>query len=197
LAVNLWPASDRDACVSACQPGERLRRGGAASHLKPITRDDLARRYGYFLDFLSRHGVLSRDKPPAADVTHDNVEAYIAELKKRVGSVTLYGSIYKLRRASQLIAPGRDFAWLTELEKDLALVMRPRSKFSRTVLTEVLVEAGLSLIAEAETTGEPEQLKKGPSGSERAHGRIARAVPHSAQELRRAGDRPNLRRDQG
>ena len=30
--------------------------------------------------------------------------------------------------------------------------MRPRSKFDRLVLTEVLVEAGLSLIAEAETT---------------------------------------------
>lgn len=52
-----------------------------------------------------------------------------------VGSVTLYGSIYKLRRASQLIA----------------LVMRPPSKSSRTLLTEVLVEAGLSLVAEGET----------------------------------------------
>jgi hypothetical protein len=52
-----------------------------------------------------------------------------------VGSVTLYGSIYKLRRASQPIA----------------LVMRPRSRSSRTLLTEVLVEAGLNLVAEGET----------------------------------------------
>jgi integrase len=64
----------------------------------------------------------------------------------------VYGSIYKLRRTSQTIAPGRDFAWLTEIEKDLALTMRPRSKSARLVLTEVLVEAGLSLIAEAEAS---------------------------------------------
>jgi len=95
--------------------------------------------------------LLHTDAIAAADVTPGNVESYIAELKERVGSVTVYGSIYKLRRASQLIAPDRDFAWLAEIEKDLALVMQPRSKFDRSVLTEVLVEAGLTLIHEAET----------------------------------------------
>ena len=83
-------------------------------------------------------------------MTVDNVDAYIAELKDRVGSVTVHGSISKLRRAAQFIAPGRDFTWLADIEKDLALVMRPRSKFDRMVMTEVLVEAGLTLIQEAE-----------------------------------------------
>ena len=151
LPLDLWPETDRNAWISACRPAARLKRGGAAGHLKPITRDDLARRYGYFLDFLSRRGLLPLDEPAAAHVTPDKVNAYIDELKERVGSVTVYGSIYKLRRAAQLMAPSRDFAWLAEVEKDLALVMRPRSKFGRMVLTEVLVEAGLSLIAEAET----------------------------------------------
>ena len=91
-----------------------------------------------------------RDAPAAANVTAENVDAYIAELKARVSSVTVYGSICKLRRAAQYIAPGRDFTWLAEIGKDLALVMRPRSKFDRLVLTEVLVEAGLTLIHEAE-----------------------------------------------
>src|SRR5262249_13372767 len=68
----------------------------------------------------------------------------------RVSSVTVYGSIYKLRRMAQLLAPGQDFTWLMEIEKDLALVMRPRSKFDRLVLTEVLLEAGMTLMAEAE-----------------------------------------------
>src|SRR5215211_3235452 len=152
LPIDLWPEADSTAWQSACRPAERLRRGGAAGHLKPIARDDLARRYGYFLDFLSRRGLLPMDKPAAVHVTSDNVEAYIAELRQRVGSVTLYGSIHKLRRASQLMAPVLDFAWLCEIEKDLALTTRPRTKFDRLVMTEVLVEAGLSLIAEAETT---------------------------------------------
>jgi integrase len=152
LPIELWPEADRDAWVAACQPARRLKRGGSAAHLKPITRNDLVRRYGYFLDFLNRRNLLQKDAMAAADVTPGNVEAYIDELTARVGSVTIYGSVYKLRRASELIAPGRDFAWLAEIEKDLALIMRPRSKFDRTVLAEVLVEAGLTLIHEAETS---------------------------------------------
>ena len=65
--------------------------------------------------------------------------------------MTVYGSICRLRRAARYMAPGRDLAWLAEIDKDLALVVRPRSKFDRMVLTEVLVEAGLTLIQEAET----------------------------------------------
>jgi integrase len=150
LPLDLWPEADRTAWISACRPAARLKRGGAASHLKPITRDDLARRYGYFLDFLGRHGLFRVDTLAATYVTPENVETYIAELKQRVSSVTLYGSIYKLRRAAEIIAPSLDFAWLAELEKDLALVMQPRSKFDRIVLIEVLVEAGLTLIYETE-----------------------------------------------
>ena len=83
-------------------------------------------------------------------MTIDKVDNYIAELKVRVSSVTVYGSISKLRRVAQFIASGRDFTWLADIERDLALVMRPRSKFDRMVMTEVLVEAGLTLIHEAE-----------------------------------------------
>jgi integrase len=78
------------------------------------------------------------------------VNTYVSELRNRVASTTLHGSICKLRRAAQFIAPGRDFTWLAEIGKDLALVARPRSRFDRLVLSEVLVEAGLTLIREAE-----------------------------------------------
>jgi integrase len=118
--------------------------------MKAITLADLKRRYGYFLDFLDRSGLLDHGSPTASQVTPANVASYIEEITERVGSVTTYGSIYKLRRASQLLDPRRDFGWLIEIEKDLALVMRPRSKADRLVLTEVLVECGLTLIAEAE-----------------------------------------------
>ena len=82
------------------------------------------------------------------------------ELTARVGSVTVQGSIYKLRRACELIDPARDLSWLAEIEKDLALVMRPRSKADRWVLTEVLVEAGLTLVAEAEKSRKMSKLGK-------------------------------------
>ena len=85
--------------------------------------------------------------------TPGNVDGFMTELRARVRSVTVWNSVYKLRRAAQLIAPGADFEWLTEIEKDIALVMVPRSKAERLVLTERLVEAGLTLIREAEMFG--------------------------------------------
>ncbi len=160
LPIELWPEADRTAWISACQPSQRLKRGGAASHMKVITRDDLARRYGYFLDCMDRRGLLDLNNAAGAHVAPEKVDAYLQELTARVGSVTVQGSIYKLRRACELIDPARDLSWLIDLENDLALVMRPRSKSNRWVLTEVLVEAGLTLITEAENSRKMSKLAR-------------------------------------
>src|SRR6266849_5154720 len=150
LPVQEWPEADRQAWEETCRPGSRLKRGGAASYLAEASRDDFARRYGAFLGFLQRTGRLDRSAAAAAQVAPSSVEAYVAELTARVRSVTVFNCIYKLRRAAQLLAPAADFSWLAEIEKDLALVMQPRSKFDRLVFTGPLVEAGLTLVAEAE-----------------------------------------------
>ena len=152
LPLDQWPEADRSAWTAACWPNERLRRGGAAAHLKDVTRRDLARRYGYFLDHVQRSEGLDRNAVAAAYVTADRVDRFIAELQARVGSVTVYGSIYKLRRMAQLLAPAQVFTWLAEVEKDLALVMQPRSKFNHFVYTNLLLEAGMTLMAEADAT---------------------------------------------
>jgi integrase len=167
LSIEFWPEADRKTWIAACEPSQRLKRGGAGSHMKQITLDDLTRRYGYFLDCMNRHGLLDLNKAAGGHVTPGNVAAYLEELTARVGSVTVQGSICKLRRASELIDPARDLSWLADIERDLALVMRPRSKADRWVLTEVLVEAGLTLIAEAENSrrmsklGQARQVRNG------------------------------------
>jgi len=167
LPIEFWPESDRKAWISASRPSQRLNRGGAGSHLKAITLDDLARRYGYFLDCMNRRGLLDPTKTAGAHVTPENVDTYLEELTARVGSVTVQGSICKLRRACELVDPTCDMSWLADIEKDLASVMRPRSKADRWVLTEVLVEAGLTLIAEAENSrrmsklGQARQVRNG------------------------------------
>ncbi len=155
LPINLWPSADRAAWQEACRPSVRLKRGGAASHLRPVTQCDLASRYGYFLDFLSRSGLLDLDASPAVQVLPQQVDAYVAELKARVGSVTVYRSIQKLRRIVQLIAPGRDIGWLIAIERELFSEKRPRSKWDRVVYSEVLEEAGLTFMAEAEMSKRP------------------------------------------
>ena len=150
LPVSEWPDADRRAWEEACRPGSRLKPGGAASHLAEVSRDDFARRYGAFLDFLQRTNRLEYHAGATTQVTLPNVESYIADLKVRVRSVTVYNCIYKLRRAAELLAPIADFSWLAEIEKDLALEMESRSKFDRLVLTGRLVEAGITLVVEAE-----------------------------------------------
>src|SRR5271169_3788611 len=153
LPIVEWPNSDRLGWQEACRPGRRLQRGGAASHLVPVSQADIANRYGLYLDFLQRNGQLDPALGAVTLVTPDSVNKFVAELQARVRSVTVWNSVYKLRRAAQLIAPGSDFGWLAEIEKDIALVMVPRSKADRLVLTERLVEAGLVLIKEAEMFG--------------------------------------------
>ena len=150
LPIEEWPDADRRAWEDACRPGSRLKPGGAASYLAPVSRDDFARRYGAFLAFLQRNGRLDQYATAAAQVTPTNVAAYVDQLTARVRSVTTYIYIYHLRRAAELVASTIDFSWLAEVEKDLALVMEPRSKFDRLVLTERLVEAGLTLVVEAQ-----------------------------------------------
>ena len=149
LRVNEWPEADRLAWEEACRPSHRLKRGGSASHLGPVSRKDIASRYGLFLGFLKRTARLDLNALAAAQVTPPHVETYTAELSSRVSSVTAWNCIYKLRRAAELLAPNEDFIWLAEIEKDLALVMEPRSKLDHLVLTEQLLEAGLTRITEA------------------------------------------------
>jgi integrase len=153
LQIDEWPEADQLGLLDARRPAQRLKRGGAASHLALVSQVDIANRYGLYLDYLQRIGRLDRAASAMTLVTADNVRGFIVELEARVRSVTVWNSIYKLRRAAQLIAPTVDFQWLTEIEKDIELVMTPRSKANRLVLTERLVEAGLTLVREAEMFG--------------------------------------------
>jgi integrase len=155
LPVDLWPIADREAWAEACRPSVRLKRGGAASHMRSVTHAILAKRCGYFFDFLSRSGRLEMSATAGAQVTPDNVEAYVAELKSRVSSVTVYGGVQKLRRFIQLVAPDRDLDWLIEIERQLFSEMRPRSKWDRVVFANILVDAGLTLMADAEMAKQP------------------------------------------
>jgi integrase len=150
LRISEWPRADQEAWANACRPGLRLRIGGAASHLAEVSRATYVQRYGAFLGFLERTGRFDRYASPAGHVTEENVKAYIESLQLRVRSVTTWNCISKLRCAAKLIAPGHDFSWLLEFEDDLVLIMEPRPKFDRLVLANVLAEAGLTLVAEAE-----------------------------------------------
>lgn len=150
LPISEWPQADRRAWEEACRPGHRFRKGGTASHLGDISRDDIAYRYALFLGFLHRQGRLNDAASAAMHTTPENVKAYIAEIQQSVRTATVYNCIHKLRRASELLAPQLQFGWLAQIEKELALHIEPQSKYDRLVLSNRLLEAGLTLIIEAE-----------------------------------------------
>src|SRR5262245_49291146 len=77
MPIDLWSVADRTAWEAACRPAVRLQRGGSASHLKLVTRNDLAKRYGLFLDFLARSGRLHAVSEPAGLVTRQHVDPYL------------------------------------------------------------------------------------------------------------------------
>jgi len=155
LPEERWPAAERAAWDEARRPSVRLQRGGAASHLRAVVQHDLGKRNGLFLESVARAGRLDMNAPAGAHVTPENVAGWVAELKGRVSSVTVYGSIQKLRRFTQLILPERDLGWLIEIERQLCSERRPRPKWDRVVTTDVLVDAGRTLMAEAEITKRP------------------------------------------
>src|SRR5262249_34749180 len=101
-------------------------------------------------DHVDRTEGLDGNAGAAVLVTPDRVARFVAELQARVGSVTVQGSIYKLRRMAQLLAPQCDHGWLVEIENDLALIMQPKSKAHCVVSANVTAEAGMTLMAEAE-----------------------------------------------
>jgi hypothetical protein len=142
LPIFKWPDADRRAWDDACRPGSRFKLGGAASHLAPLTREDIAKQYGEFLAYLFRTGQLDEGQTTAAtQVTPSNVAAYLTTIKARVRSVTAYMYLKRLHRAAALLDPKRDLSWFAEMGRELAWVMVPKSKFERFVYTGRLVEA--------------------------------------------------------
>ena len=127
LPIAAWPTADRDAWIQERQAGSRLKRGGRASHMKQVTRDDLERRYGTYLQFLWASGDLRLRAPAGSQVTPDGVHRFVPRVQAGWSSVTVAQSIYKLRRMAELLSPQTDFQWLSDLERDLALVANPRN----------------------------------------------------------------------
>jgi integrase len=150
LKIEQWSPVDQLAWAEAIRSAVRLQRGGTADHLAPVSQKDIANRYGLYLDFLQRYSLFDATSGAAELVIVDHVRQFVVELTMRVSSVTIWNSIYKLRRAAECLAPDVDFSWLSAIENDLALLAKPKDKTDRLVLAQRLLEAGLTLIAEAE-----------------------------------------------
>jgi hypothetical protein len=169
-----------------------LRRGGRAARLKPVTRQDLERRYGYYLTHLAEIGQLDPAAPAGAQVQPGAVQGFVERGRTIWRPVTLTQSVKKLKRMAQILAPERDHGWLAEIANDLSLGAEPKARFDRIVLSSELVEARLTLVREAERAvhrrrrWRAAQMRSG--GDDCASG----ALPGAAEELRRPDARDEL-----
>jgi integrase len=147
-----WPPAEREIWTQACVGAQRLRPGGAAARMKSSTRTSLVRAYGYLLQFCHQNVLLDQAAEAGAHVTPEIINAFVHYLNGRVGSVTRASYIGKIRRIVQILAPGRDLAWLGEIEADLRYLARPRPKYHRIVPSERLLALGLELIRRGEAS---------------------------------------------
>jgi hypothetical protein len=118
--------------------------------MKPVSQDDLARRYGYFLWTLMQAGQLDLSALRGAQVTPEAVAQFIARVEPHWSSVTRSQSVFKLRRMTEILAPERDLVWLRAIEADLRAQARPKRR-REYVTTNELLQAGEVLFKEADS----------------------------------------------
>ncbi|MGO4574108.1 hypothetical protein [Microvirga sp. 2TAF3] len=94
-------------------------------------------------------GQFDPDAPAGAQVTPEAVELFITLVEPHWSSVTLFQSVFKLRRMTEILAPERDLVWLREIEAELRAEARPKRR-RENVTSDELLQAGEALFKEAE-----------------------------------------------
>jgi integrase len=158
LPIGDWPKADREAWDAACRPAIKLRRGGSASRLAAKTRDDLRKRYGYFLRFLKESRRFNAAVSCESLLTPENVDALVHRMRKEWSATTLFMTIQKLKQIAHHLAPSANFKWLSVIAGDLKAEGGP-VKQQPVVDASELVIAGLTLVAEYTERESPMDLE--------------------------------------
>lgn len=160
LPLVEWPKADREGWQAACQPAHRLKAGGLASSMASSSQRSHMRCYGYLMDFCKRTGRLMEDGQAASRIVPTVIEAFLEELKDRVGSVAQHIYISRIRRVTEILDPSRDFGWLRLIEFDLKHKIRRRPKADRIIDSRRPYTLGLDLMQRAEKSGHLTRLRR-------------------------------------
>jgi integrase len=152
LPVDGWPVADRLAWQDACRPSLRLRKGGSACGVKPVSQTAYARAYGYLLDFCVRTNRFDANAVAAGHITPTVVDAFLSELQTRVGATSRHNYLSRIERMGKLLPPGTDTLWLKEIVAELKDHATPRSKAARIIPSSRLLKLGLDLVERARTS---------------------------------------------
>ena len=145
-----WPARDQAAWHMALKPGNILDGAGPGAHWATATRRLHENAYGCWLQFCDRFGTLDQDASPADRIVPERVEAFIADLRTRGASSTVWNRVRYLYGAIAAMAPNEDWCWLLQAATRLYRVIKPaRNVNARIKPARELFEAGIRLMEEA------------------------------------------------
>jgi integrase/recombinase XerD len=119
LPLTAWPALDQAGWAAATSPGDLLLDAGPAARLKPGSLDTLADGYGRWLGWLAAAGRLDPEAAPAARVTREAVQAYVAALRLVNAPQTVLNRIADLATVLRWLAPEHDGSWLRAIQARL------------------------------------------------------------------------------
>jgi len=150
--VEEWPAADQAAWHEAVHATDPFGPRTSASEWSERSRAKTARGYGRWLSWLSEKGQLDPKQAPGDRVTAPVVTTYIADLARLNGDFTVLCRIQELYDAIRVMAPGRDWAWLRQIQNALrARSVSVRDKRTRMQPAGELVRLGKALMRKAET----------------------------------------------
>jgi len=150
LPVDLWPEADLKAFAKAYEPGDLFdETAGPGAHLAEGTRKMVRTDYRRWLGFLAEHYPDDLLKPPADRITPDRVRAFIEHLGAEIRPTSVALAVDNLCYAARLIAPERDWRWLTSIKGRLAARVKPEDRFHRLVPPLHTLDFGIELMTEA------------------------------------------------
>lgn len=151
LPLEDWPARDRALWTEGVEAKGLFDAAGAGANWSERSRRKTAGGYGYWLSWLHEHGACDPDLAPAERVTPERVAAYVAELRSQHADYTALCRIQELLDALRVLAPDKDWKWLTQVYRNLRARAQPaRDKLSRLKPIDELVALGERVMDEAE-----------------------------------------------
>jgi hypothetical protein len=150
LPVADWPKADREAFAKVYEPGDIFDgTAGPAAHLGDGTRKMIETAYRRWLGFLTKHDPEALLGPPADRITLDRVRMFVHHLEKETRSTSVAIVIDNLCYAACLIAPERDWLWLTSIKRRLRAQAKPIDRFNQLVPPVLSLDFGIALMDEA------------------------------------------------
>jgi integrase/recombinase XerD len=150
LALDAWPAADREFWARACKSGSVLKVGGRASNWKPRTVKNVELAYGEWLKWLSDTDEHLLGEAPLLRVTRDRVQDYMDGLPKTLSPSSVQMRLQRLGQIMAAFSESKDFSWLFLAANRLKPVS-VRNKRAKMQPIYRLAELGFDLMREAES----------------------------------------------